>query len=161
MGGDAAVAFVYNAGLVENPDQLIRVLQTAISPVVLISGVALLVLSMTNRFARTTERARSLAAERAGADDIQRSRLDVEVRILYRRSRILLLSTSLALTSVLLAAFLIIALFLHYLAAVNLHDPILTLFVLSLASLVASLVLFIQDMTLSLRALREELRDQL
>jgi hypothetical protein len=106
---------------VENQDQLIRVLQTAISPVVLISEVGLLVLSMTNRFARTTERARALAAQRAGADEAQRARLAVQVRIMYRRSRLLLLSTSLALASVLLTALLIIALFLHYLAAVNLH----------------------------------------
>lgn len=144
----------------ENQDQLIRVLQTAISPVVLISGVGLLVLSMTNRFARTTDRARSLIALRASADAEQRSRLDVQIQILYRRSRILLLSTSLALTSVLLAALLIVALFVHYLEAVNLHHLVVVLFVLSLAGLVASLVLFIKDMTLSLQALRAELRDQ-
>lgn len=144
----------------ENQDQLIRVLQTAISPVVLISGVGLLVLSMTNRFARTTDRARSLIAQRAGAKAEQRSRLDVQIRILYRRSRILLLSTSLSLTSVLLAALLIVALFVHYLTAVNLHHIVVVLFVLSLTALVASLVLFIKDMTLSLQALREELRDQ-
>ncbi len=145
----------------ENQDQLISVLQTAISPVVLISGVGLLVLSMTNRFARTTERARSLIAKRAGADPEQHSRLDVQIRILYRRSRILLLSTCLALTSVLLAALLIVALFAHYLAAVNLYHVVIALFVLSLTSLVASLVLFIKDMTLSLQALKEELRGQL
>ena len=144
---------------VETQDQLIRVLQTAISPVVLISGVGLLVLSMTNRFARTTERARSLATQRAGADQAGRSRFDLQIRILYRRSRILLLSTSLALTSVLLAALLIISLFIHYLAPLNLHHLVVALFALSLTSLVASLVLFIKDMTLSLRALREELRD--
>ena len=144
----------------ENQDQLIRVLQTAISPVVLISGVGLLVLSMTNRFARTTDRARNLIAQRAGAEAGQRSRLDVQIRILYRRSRILLLSTSLSLTSVLLAALLIVALFVHYLAAVNLHHLVVVLFVFSLTTLVASLVLFIKDMTLSLQALREELHDQ-
>jgi Protein of unknown function (DUF2721) len=142
-------------------DQLIRVLQTAISPVVLISGVGLLVLSMTNRFARTTERARSLAANRGGADEAEQARLDLQIRILFRRSRILLLSTSLALASVLLAALLTVALFIHYLAAVSLYYLVMALFVLSLTSLIASLVLFIQDMTLSLRALREELREHL
>lgn len=138
-----------------------RVLQAAIAPVGLISGVGLLVLSMTNRFARTTERSRSLAAQRAGAHEAHRARLDKQVRILFRRSRILLISTSLALTSVLLAALLIVALFVHYLSAANLHHLVVVLFVLSLASLVASLLFFIQDMTLSLRALREELQDNL
>ena len=45
--------------------------------------------------------------------------------------------------------------------AVDLYRSVVILFVLSLTSLVVSLVLFIQDMMLSLRALREELRDQL
>jgi hypothetical protein len=142
-------------------DQLIPVLQTAISPVILISGVGLLLLSMTNRFGRTTERARDLMAQRSGADEAQRARLDAQIRILYRRSRILLLCTTLALTSVLFTALLIVALFVHDLTEVNLHYLVATLFLASLTSLVVSLVFFIQDMTLSLRALREELRDQL
>jgi len=41
----------------DNP-QLITALQTVISPVVLISGVGMLVLSMTNRFSHATDRAR-------------------------------------------------------------------------------------------------------
>ncbi len=137
---------------------LIRVLQTAVSPVVLISGVGLLVLSMTNRFSRTTERARDLLAHRAVAGSAEHTRLDVQIQILYRRSRLLLLSTSLALMSVLLAALLVVALFFAYLAGMNLSSVIIGLFVLSLACLVASLLFFIRDMTLGLRALREELR---
>ena len=41
--------------------EVTKILQTSISPVVLISGIGLLVLSMTNRFARTTDRARALS----------------------------------------------------------------------------------------------------
>lgn len=144
----------------ENQDPLVGILQTAVSPAILISAVGLLVLSMTNRFGRTTERARGLAAQQAGADAAERSRLDAQIRILYRRSRILLFSTSLALTSILFAVLLIVALFIHFLSAVNLHYLVATLFVCSLTSLVVSLALFIEDMTLSLRALREELRDR-
>ena len=40
---------------------LVPVLQTAVSPVVLISGVGLLLLTMTNRLGRIVDRARSLA----------------------------------------------------------------------------------------------------
>lgn len=142
-----------------NQDPLIDVLQTAISPVVLISGIGLLVLSMTNRFARTTDRARALAALRDSADDAKRPSIDRQIRILYRRSRLLLWSTSLALTSVLFAALLIVTLFATYLLELDLHALVVALFVLSLACLVASLVFFIKDMSLSLRALRAELGD--
>lgn len=72
-----------------------------------------------------------------------------------------MIAISLALTSVLMVALLIVALFVHYLAAINLRQLVILFFVLSLTSLVASLVLFIKDMTLSLQALREELRDHL
>jgi hypothetical protein len=144
---------------VETADQLVRVLQTAISPVVLISGVGLLVLSITNRFSRTTERARGLAALRADADPLTLARVDTQIRILYRRSKILLWSTSSALVSALLASLLIMTLFVTYLGAADLHLLVVALFVSSLASLVLSLVLYILDMTLALNALREELGD--
>ena len=43
--------------------ELIPLLQTAIGPVILISGVGLLLLSMTNRFGRIIDRSRILAHE--------------------------------------------------------------------------------------------------
>lgn len=136
--------------------ELVAVLLQAISPVVLISGVGLLLLSITNRFGRTTDRARLLVGKRSTADDAGRDRIDRQLRILYRRSRVLLLSTSMALASVLFAALLIMALFGDYMLGGTLRPIIVLFFMLSLACLVASLVMFIQDMSLSLRALREE-----
>jgi hypothetical protein len=44
-------------------NQLIQFLQLSLAPVTLISGVGLLLLSMTNRFARTTDRARGLVKD--------------------------------------------------------------------------------------------------
>jgi hypothetical protein len=145
---------------VDPHDQLIHILQTAISPVVMISGVGLLLLSLTNRFARTTERARGLAAQRREADAAQRPRLHFQVQILYRRSRILMLSTIFALSSVLSSALLIVTLFVYYVTETGMYRCVAILFTLSQLSLVASLTLFIQDMTVSLRALREELSDR-
>ena len=43
--------------------QLIPVIQTAVGPVILISGVGLLLLSITNRFGRIVDRSRLLARE--------------------------------------------------------------------------------------------------
>lgn len=47
--------------------QLIPTLQLAIGPVILISGVGLLLLSMTNRFGRIIDRARALNRDLRGA----------------------------------------------------------------------------------------------
>ena len=48
---------------------LVTILQTAISPVILISGVGLLLLTMTNRLGRTIDRSRGLSdeTEKAGS----------------------------------------------------------------------------------------------
>ena len=140
---------------------LIQILQTAISPVTLISGVGLLVLSMTNRFARTTDRARELArAARHESPDLAANQ-HIQIQILYRRSRILLYAISLALTSVFFISVVIVSLFVGSVLNLDQHIWIGILFTLSLLSLAASLVLFIHDMTLALQALKLELKDHL
>ncbi len=142
-------------------DELIRILQTSISPVTLISGVGLLLLSMTNRFARTTDRARALAKDAGTETKIEHDTLRSEIRILYRRSRILLVSISLALGSIFLVSTLIISLFASAIFNLDLHLWGGALFALSLGTLLLSLMLFIYDMTVSLNALRLELKDYL
>ena len=141
--------------------QLISALQTVISPVVLISGVGMLVLSMTNRFSHATDRARLLADERHKVDGAARERAESQIRILYRRLRLLLLAIALALGSVLLTALLIVTLFANYLFATTFRGLIVVFFGLSLLSLVSSLSLFIRDMSLSLTALQKDLYDVL
>src|SRR5690242_1953083 len=90
---------------------LIPVLQIAIGPVILISGVGLLLLTLTNRFGRAVDRSRALDREVRGAVQEDRGRLSSQVEILYRRARLIRLSIILAAISVLLAAVLIIVLF--------------------------------------------------
>jgi hypothetical protein len=140
---------------------LIQILQTSISPVTLISGVGLLVLSMTNRFARTTDRARELARVARTDPHGMAESLHVQIQILYRRSRLLLLAISLALTSVFFISVLIVSLFVGSVLGFDQPIWISALFTLSLLSLTASLVLFIRDMTLALQALKLELQEHL
>lgn len=142
-------------------NELTRTLQTAISPVVMISGIGLLVLAMTNRFAHTTDRARSLSKQLKQESEDEAERLTTQIRILYNRCKILLLTISFALASVFFISLLIVALFVTYILGINTHTVVIVLFVLSLICLVISLALFIRDMTLSLKALGEELRDRL
>ncbi len=67
--------------------ELIPVLQVAIGPVILISGVGLLLLTLTNRFGRAVDRSRQLAREMRDANDLERLRLSGQVEVLYRRGR--------------------------------------------------------------------------
>jgi len=142
-------------------DELIRILQLSFTPVTLISGVGLLLLSMTNRFARTTDRARALAQEAKVNSEPEAVNTTFQIKILYQRSRILLVAISLALSSILMVSLLIISLFASSILNLDLHIAGGVLFALSLLTLLGSLALFIYDMTLSLSALHLELKDYL
>ena len=138
--------------------EIIPVLQVAIGPVILISGVGMLLLVMTNRFARTIDRARQLAAELRRGTETERAGLMDQVAIIYLRARVLRISITLAVVSVLLAAGLIIALFLAALLQSE-HGRLVTwLFIACLLSLIGSLLTLLHDIHLSLAALRLELR---
>jgi hypothetical protein len=138
-------------------DQLIPVLQTAIGPVILISGVGLLLLTMTNRLGRAIDRARILAGEIQNADDVKRVKIAGQLQILWRRARLIRLAIALASMSALGAALLIIALFLTALWQIETAWPIAMLFVACMACLIGSLLVFIHDINQSLAALKLEL----
>ncbi len=142
--------------------EIIPVLQTAIGPVILISGVGLLLLSMTNRLGRAIDRARALGRELRSGTGGDRDATLAQVAIIYRRARLIRLSIALASLSLLLAAVLIIGLFLTALMHAEYGFIISLVFIGCMVSLIASLVVFIYDIHLSLVALKLELKaDQL
>jgi hypothetical protein len=138
--------------------EIIPVLQIAIGPVILISGVGLLLLTMTNRLGRAIDRARQLARELRDCPPVERAALLEQVATIYRRARVLRLTITLAVMSVLLAALLIIALFVTALLKSDQSVVIVLLFIVCLGSLIGSLIAFLYDIQLSLAALRLELR---
>lgn len=137
--------------------QFIPLLQAAVSPVVLISGVGLLILSMTNRLARVVDRARQLGAVRRGAGAESHPNAGPQLTILVRRARLLRRAIGYSAVCVLLAAILVIVLFLSAYLQSDAVLPAVVLFILCLVSLIVALLSFIQDINLSLVALDLEL----
>src|SRR5262245_38987952 len=137
--------------------ELIPVLQVAVGPVILISGVGLLLLSLTNRFGRATDRSRQLAREMRDSHGEDRRRLAAQVENLYQRSGLIKTAIVLATISLLLVALLIIVLFISALMELEAGFFISILFVGCMVALIASLVTFIRDINLSLTALKLEL----
>jgi Cu/Ag efflux pump CusA len=137
--------------------QLIPVLQTAVGPVILISGVGLLLLSLTNRFGRAVDRARQLLRDMRAATGEDRARLAGQVENLYRRALLIQRAIIFSTVSLLCAAVLIITLFFTALMKMESAVIISILFICCLASLIASLIAFIMDIRLSLKALKLEL----
>lgn len=139
---------------------LIPTLQLAVGPVILISGVGLILLSMTNRFGRVIDRSRILTEDLRRAPRSARAKVLAQVRILARRARIVRAGIALAALSVLFAAILVISLFLGALLQLGMVTLIVVLFILCMLSLIAALLLFMSDVSLSLRALWLELPPQ-
>ena len=137
--------------------ELIPVLQVAVGPVILISGVGLLLLSLTNRFGRAVDRSRQLTREIRESGEAARLGLAGQVDILFRRAELIQRAIILATVSLLFAAVLIITLFFTALFQWELAVPVSLLFICCLAALIGSLVMFIMDIRLSLKALKLEL----
>ncbi len=141
--------------------ELIPILQIAIGPVILISGVGLLLLSMTNRLGRAIDRSRELSQElREIQNGEHRDRTLAQIKILSRRAGLIRQAITLASISVLLAAVLIITLFLIALFRLNAGWVIVTLFIGCMISLIGSLIPFIKDINQSLEALHLEIREE-
>ncbi|MFY9141324.1 DUF2721 domain-containing protein [Sulfuricurvum sp.] len=137
--------------------ELINTLQLAIGPVILISGVGLIILSLTNRFGRIVDRTRQLSVEYRSSSGADLERILSELKILTVRAKVIKGSNFLAVLSVLLVSIIIIGLFWSALYNFNITYLLIVLFISSIISLIASLFLFIYDLELSLRALWIEL----
>jgi hypothetical protein len=138
-------------------EQIIPELRDAIGPMILISGVGLLLLTMTNRLGRAIDRARQLKHELSIRTGREHQQTLAQVTIIYRRAKIVRLSITLAATSAALAAVLIMTLFVTALFQLPEGFLIGLIFVACMASLLASLIAFICDINLSLHALKLEL----
>jgi hypothetical protein len=136
---------------------LIPVLQTAIGPVILISGIGLLLLTMTNRLGRAIDRARMIGAQLTQSDDESRPALEAQLRILWSRARLIRAAIGLAAASALAAAVLVIVIFFTAILSLPTAWLVASLFVACMLSLIASLALFIHDINQSLAALKLEL----
>ena len=139
--------------------QLIPILQTAIGPVILISGVGLILLTMTNRLGQTVNRIRNLNDNLIKANVTGRAKVIAQIHILMRRARLIRLAILLASTSVLVVSVLIIMLFVMTLWQIEIAWLIALLFMISMACLICSLVVFTYDVNQSLTALTLELSD--
>jgi hypothetical protein len=73
----------------DSVDSVAHVIQVALTPVFLLSGVASLLGVLSTRLGRVADRVDSLAERLEAADPAQRSRLEVRLNYLRRRSHIL------------------------------------------------------------------------
>ncbi len=140
--------------------ELIPILQLAVGPVILVSGVGLLLLTMTNRLGLILQRTWELSREMRGTSaDEAPERVRQQMVVLLKRARMMRRAIGLAVICVLSAALLVLMIFLT--ALLRLDDAWLLglIFVTGMGSLVASLWSFFQDVQQSLVTVKLELGD--
>ena len=138
--------------------QLVGILSASIAPVIVISGVGLLLLSMTNRYSRVIDRARKLTKDLEALDESKRRDLIVEeLQILYRRARILRLAIILSSVSILFVGLTVFSLFAAQVFRLRADYVSVPSFGLCLIALIGSLYFFIRDVSISLTALELEI----
>jgi len=144
-----------------NLERLAKMLQISITPVALISGVGLLLLSMTNRLGRCIDRARSLSRDINENPNGENQKSVIQIKIIYQRSRNLRMAISLASLSIFCASLIVVLLFAIHVAGIRFHETVMVFFTAGMLLLIASIVLFIKDIGLSLRALKLEIEEHL
>ena len=139
----------------------IQFLQSCITPVALISGIGLLLLTITNRLGRTIDRTRQLVNELDNEDVKRSEEKRNEINILYKRSKYLRNSIGFIVISVITSSLIIPVLFFMNLYDLDLRVAGYFLFVLSILSILISSIYFFKDILLSLNALKLEAKEYL
>jgi hypothetical protein len=137
----------------------IQFLQSSITPVALISGVGLILLSLTNRIGRTIDRSRALISEMRQVSGSRRKILEAELKILHRRNKYLKSAMAGIAFSILTSSLLIPILLVMNLTDLDWSFLGSILLVLSITGIIISALYFFADVALSLKALDIEMKD--
>ncbi len=138
---------------------VVQILTAAIAPVIVISGVGLVLLSISNRYGRALDRARALLKEIEHGDAAAAGaiRLDEQLQRTYRRARLLRSSMIFGSASIFFVSLTVLALFAEYVLKLPIDFIALPSFALCLLCLVIAMYYSIRDITVSLGALELEL----
>jgi len=145
----------------ESVSSFLEFLRSSFSPVVLISGVGLLLLSLNQRLGRTIDRSRALVAELNRPDCERGERKITQLRILYNRGRILRFSIVSISFSILSSSLIIPVLLVMQFFHTDLRSVGVMLFLLSVLGVILSAISLLVDVSLTLKALGIEVKDHI
>ena len=137
----------------------LQVIQLAITPVILLSGVGALLITLTNRMGRIVDRTRALAGQMRQAGTVaaeERGHLERQLAIMWRRAKLVRIAVTFAGLSMLLSCVLVMGIFVDMSVESDFGLQLVVVFVSSVMCLIASLVAFLRDIWMSLWALSLE-----
>lgn len=142
---------------------IVHLIQSAVAPVFLLSGVGVTLGVLTNRLARIVDRARTLedqlastaiTANAAPEATARRKSLEQSLRVLARRAHYINVAITLSTLSALLVALVVILLFAGAFLKIRLEVAIAVLFIASMVMLTGAFFAFLIEVRLATASLR-------
>lgn len=136
-----------------------HVIQLAVAPVFLLTGVGAILSVLTNRLGRAVDRFRVLERGILETANSEASPAQTEMTLLSRRARLIQRAISLCTVSALLVCIVIASLFVGSVTGVEMSSTIASLFIGAMLALIAGLLLFLREISLSTGTIRVGPRD--
>ena len=136
-----------------------QTIQLSVSPVFMLAGIGALLNVLTGRLARVVDRARALEALHPRSHGPEHDRHVWELRLLDRRMAIINRALFLAVSSAVMTCLVVAMLFVAVLAMLHIGQYVAVAFILAMLLLIASLVAFMVEVRISIRAIA--VRDEL
>ena len=136
-------------------ENVAHLIQLALGPVFLISGVGITLSMLTARLGRIVDRARVLEDRRDSVnDDNTRTLIDEDLRYIVRRTRYINSAIALATTSAFLTALVVTLLFASAFTPIGGGRVIAILFVASMGCLSTAFLMFLIEVRIATKSLR-------
>ncbi|QNE32024.1 DUF2721 domain-containing protein [Sphingomonas sp. NBWT7] len=136
-----------------------QTIQLSLSPVFMLAGIGALLNVLAGRLSRVIDRARALEALHPRSSGPEHERHVWELRLLDRRMTIINRALFLAVSSAVMTCAVVALLFVAVLAMLHIGQYVAVAFILAMLLLIASLVSFMIEVRISLRAIH--VRDEL
>lgn len=135
---------------------LAHVIQLAVAPVFLLTGVGSVLSVLTNRVGRIVDRTRLLESRLAAVESAAFAEVQCEMALLSRRIRVINWAISLCSFCALLICTVIVSLFVGTLVGLDFHIFIAALFIVAMVALILALIFFLREIYLATANLRDK-----
>ena len=131
-----------------------QVIQLAVAPVFLLTGVGATLNVLASRIGRIIDRARVMEDQLAKAPPDKANELQVVLKVLSKRARLVNRAIGLSVLSGILVSLVVAALFVSAALKIDLALPIAVAFVTALLSLATALIYFLREVFIATESLR-------
>ena len=156
MTSSAIVAdFAPMTGVDLQTENVAHLIQLALGPVFLLSGVGITLSMLTQRLSRIVDRARTLEDRReATTHEGKLKQIDRDLRVILRRARYINSAIALCTTSALLVALVVTLLFASAFTPMSVGGVIAVMFVASMVCLSTAFLMFLIEVRIATNTLR-------